>query len=102
VDDGVAEHSVAAQRSVIRLIVADDETGIGRESLDEQARRTVVPVPQHTHMPGPHETLQRWREGMDREDEGRDAGSPGDRGNQRGYGVMIGAVEPVQPAFALL
>jgi hypothetical protein len=102
VDDRMPEHGVAAQRPVIGLVVADDDVAGLAQHVDHRQRGARIEVPQHAGVPRPGDALHHRREGMDRDDERRLAGFPGDRRGQRGHRIVVGAVVALEPALALL
>ena len=78
-NDTMLEHGVVAQRSVIGLIVADDQLRVGAQALEQWQHRARIAVPQYARMPGARRGLPEGGEGMDRDDQRRLAACRADR-----------------------
>ena len=89
---GVAVHGVVGERAGIRLVVADDEVGIGTQRRDQRLGQTWVAIPQDAGMPWARMAAPDRRETVDRDEHRRMPGGerPVDR---RVDGIVIGRVE---------
>ena len=92
-DGGVPVDGVAGERPIIGLVVADDESVLGLQPVQQRLGEAVVRIPQDAHMPGPGPAAPDRREAVDRHDDRRMAGRHGPVDRIRD-GIVVGIVEP--------
>ncbi|CAD5250808.1 hypothetical protein BOSE21B_10830 [Bosea sp. 21B] len=98
----MAVDRVARQAAIIGFVVADDQIALRLQRRDQRLREAPFPVPEHAGMPGPWHALPERREGVQRDDRRRVAGSDRrlDRGVDRGVIGRVIARDPFgDPGF---